>query len=219
MRQTTKLFAYLCTIQPLNFTFMDSQYFSTLRELLTRNRSYRRFDSSKMVTECQLTEIVDLTRLCASGRNLQPLKYRIVSTEAECNAIFPALKWAGYYTTWDGPSENERPTAYIVQCLDTQLANGCLCDDGLHLEAITLGATALGLNACIIKSFNSEIVTSSLSIDARYKPIYVVALGYGNEEIKLVDTDGSTDADIRYYHNENGIHTVPKRTLSEIIIK
>ncbi|MDE6813057.1 MAG: nitroreductase family protein [Duncaniella sp.] len=193
--------------------------FDQLRELLKSNRSFRRFDNSLPVGEDTLHRLVGLTRYCSSGRNLQPLRYRLVSSPEECSAVFPALKWAGYLTDWDGPSESERPTAYLIQCIDTELTSNCLCDDGLQLEAITLGASSLGVHGCIIKAFNAVKITEVLAIPSRYKPLYVLALGYPAETVELTDTDGSTDADIHYYRDASDHHIVPKRPTEELIIK
>lgn len=192
--------------------------FEELKDLLKNNRSYRRFDQTRSISNRTLSELVELTRYCASGRNLQPLRYRIVSEEEEKTNIYPLLKWAGYFADWDGPSEGERPAAYLVQCLDTTLTENCLCDDGLQLEAITLGATALGIHGVIIKSFNSVEISKVLSLPEHLKPLYVLALGYPAEEVLITDTDGTHDADIRYYRDESGRHIVPKRPLSELLI-
>lgn len=190
--------------------------FDILKDLLKQNRSVRRFDASKSISDDTLTSLVELTRYCASGRNLQPLRYRIVNTHNECEALFPALAWAGYYKDWDGPSENERPTAYLVQCLDTDLAQDCLCDDGLQLEAISLAATSLGISCCIIKAFNPKVVSESLSIPSRFKPRYVFALGYPGEKTKIVDLP--ENGDYKYYRDENDTQCVPKRLLKDLII-
>ncbi len=193
--------------------------FDSFRELLKGNRSYRRFDHSRPVSEPVLESLVDLARYCASGRNLQPLKYRIVCAPQECEALYPALKWAGYYTDWDGPEPGERPVAYLVQCLDTDLTQACLCDDGLQLEAITLGASTLGIHGVIIKAFNAATVAEVLKLPASCKPHYVLALGYPAEKVVLTTTDGTPDADIRYFRSPDGTHNVPKRPLGEILIK
>lgn len=195
---------------------MDSNRFDILEGLLEANRSVRRFDSSRRIPTETLTRLVGLTRLCASGRNLQPLRYRIVSTPDECAALFPALAWAGYYKDWDGPEEGERPVAYLVQCLDTELAPDCLCDDGLQLEAMTLGATALGLSGCIIKAFNRLKVSEALGISARHVPRYVLALGHAAETVRLVPLP--SDGDIRYYRDPHSTQCVPKRPLSGLLI-
>lgn len=193
--------------------------FDQLRELLKSNRTFRRFDNSRPVGEDTLCKLIELTRYCSSGRNLQPLRYRLVSTPEECAAVYPALKWAGYLTDWDGPAESERPTAYLIQCIDTELTTNCLCDDGLQLETITLGASSLGIHGCIIKAFNAVKIAETLEIPARYKPLYVLALGYPAETVELIDTDGSTSADIRYYRDASGHHIVPKRPTEELLIK
>ena len=192
--------------------------FFELRDLLIKNRSYRRFEEDKRIGKEILKMLVELTRYCASGRNLQPLRYRIVDDREECERLFPALKWAGYYEDWDGPEKGERPAAYFVQCLDTELTSSCLCDDGLQLEAITLGASTLGIHGTIIKAFNAVEVKEALALPEQYKPLYVLAMGYPAEEVRIETTDGSKDADIRYHRDSEGRHIVPKRPAEELII-
>ena len=55
-----------------------------LKDLLTKNRSYRRFRQSERIKEEELKELVGLTRLCASGRNAQALKYTAICSEEQC---------------------------------------------------------------------------------------------------------------------------------------
>lgn len=193
--------------------------FEEFELLLASDRTVRRFDGSHRVSHEVLERLVGLTRLCASGRNAQPLKYVAVSDEATCSAIFPALKWAGYFTWWDGPAEEERPVAYLVQCLDRHYGENCLCDDGLQLQAITLGARTLGLGCCIIKAFSPAEVSEVLGLDDRYAPRYVVALGYPAETVVLEEMSGDEDADFKYYRTPDDVHHVPKRPLSEIMLK
>lgn len=88
-----------------------------LKDLLLRNRSYRRFEQEVRISEEELTELVGLTCLCASARNAQALKYVIVHEEEKCAEVFPQLAWAGYLKDWDGPEEGERPAAYLIQLL------------------------------------------------------------------------------------------------------
>ena len=167
----------------------------------------------------QLKEIVGLTRFCASGRNLQPLKYTIVNQKSQCDQIFTILKWAGYLTDWDGPKEGERPTAYIVQFLDTNITKNPLCDEGLQLQAITLGAVAMGYGACIIKSFNVAKLQEILGTDGYLQPTYVVALGKPVEKVVIENLTISSEEGIKYYRDTDGTHHVPKRTLDEILVK
>lgn len=192
--------------------------FESLRELMISNRTVRRFNQSMPVGVSILLKLVELTRYSPSGRNAQPLRYRLVTSETEKAKVFPLLKWAGYFKDWDGPAEGERPAAYLVQCLDTDFGQDCLCDDGLHLEAITLGMHALGLAGCIIKAFNGAAVSECLGLDDKYVPRYVLALGYPVETVKIEDMNGDSDADFKYYRTADGVHHVPKRPLPELII-
>jgi len=192
--------------------------FETIKRLLEADRSVRRFDNSRPVSHDTLLSLVELTRYCASGRNLQPLRYRMLSTPDQCATVYPLLAWAGYLTDWAGPSENERPTAYLVQCLDTHYGTNCLCDDGLQLQAITLGARALGIGACIIKAFNATRMRELLALPDNLAPRYVLALGYPAERVVIEDMSGKPDADCRYYRTSDATHHVPKRPISELIV-
>lgn len=189
--------------------------FTELKGLLTRNRSYRRFDQSVRIPRAQLEDMVQLATLTASGRNLQPLKYVIIDNEDTCNRLFPALAWAGYLTEWPGPEEGERPAAYIVQLLDTEMAKEILCDDGLQLEAISLGATALGYGGCIIKAFNKQMVLDAIELPAHLEPRYIFALGRPVEKV-VIDT--IENGDYKYWRDDEKIHHVPKRRMNEILV-
>ena len=191
--------------------------FERYRELLKSDRSIRRFREDERIEKEQLESLVELTRYCASGRNLQPLRYRIVSSREECERVFPLLGWAGYLKDWPGPVEGERPAAYLVQCIDRELTSACMCDDGLQLQSITLGAAAMGLGCCIIKSFNGDRLREALAIEGRYEPLYVVAIGRPLEKVVIEDMAPGSE-DIKYYRTPDATHHVPKRQLPELLI-
>ena len=196
--------------------------FDQLRELLIHTRSTRKFDNSKKVEPELLEKLVELTRYCASGRNAQPLRYVAVSSESMCEEIYPCLKWAGYYKDWDGPDPEQRPRAYIIQCLDTHIANDPMCDDGLQLEAISLGMSTLGLAGCIIKAFDKSRINKILdsqNIESRYDPQFILAIGYPAETIRIEDMDGTESCDFKYYRTPDEVHHVPKRPLSELLLR
>lgn len=193
--------------------------FESLRRIIIAARTVRRFRENDPVSVTTLERLVELTRYCHSGRNAQPLRYVTVSDGKMREKVFPTLKWAGYFSDWDGPEVGERPAAYLIQCLDTRYGKDCLCDDGLQLEAISLGMQTLGLGGCIIKAFNAPLLSEILGIDARFQPRYVLAIGYPIEEVMIEDMNGDEDADFRYFRTADGVHHVPKRPLSELIIR
>ncbi|MBC8449439.1 MAG: nitroreductase family protein [Chloroflexi bacterium] len=187
-----------------------------IRDLVLKNRSYRRFYQDVAVDLETLRELVDLARLSASGANKQPLKY-ILSCGPEKNAlIFPHLDWAGYLQDWPGPAEGERPAAYIIILGDTEIRPSFGCDHGIAAQSILLGATEKGLGDCIIASVQKERLRQALEIPSGYEILLVLALGQPKETV-VIESVGP-DGDIRYWRDGQGVHHVPKRSLEEIIV-
>ena len=187
-----------------------------IKDLITKNRSCRRFVQGLPVERRTLTELIDLARLSPSAANLQPLKY-ILSCDPERNAmIFPHLAWAGYLKDWPGPPEGQRPAAYIIILRDNHLTKSVDCDHGIAAQSILLGAAEKGLGGCIIASINKQHLRDALHIPSRCEILLVLALGKPAE--KVVIEKVGPDGDIKYWRDSNGIHHVPKRPLDEIII-
>ncbi len=187
-----------------------------IRELIVKNRSYRRFHQEVPVERETLRELVDLGRLSASAANKQPLKY-ILSCEAERNAlIFPCLRWAGYIKDWRGPAEGERPSAYIIVLGDTSISPAFLCDHGVAAQSIMLGATEKGLGGCILAAVQRTKLSKLLEIPEHYEILLVLALGKPKEKVTL-ETVGP-DGDIKYWRDKDEVHHVPKRALDDIIV-
>ncbi len=187
-----------------------------VRDLILKNRSYRRFYQEAAIEPETLRGLVDLARLSASAGNRQPLKY-ILSCDPEKNAlIFPNLAWAAYLKDWSGPSEGERPSAYIIILGDTEVSQSFLCDHGVAAQSILLGATERGLGGCMIASVKVDGLRKALSIPPRYEIMLVLALGKPKEKV-VIDSVGA-DGDIKYWRDSNSVHHVPKRSLDDIII-
>jgi nitroreductase len=187
-----------------------------ITDLVRDNRSCRRFHENHKVVLETLKELVNLSRMSASGANLQPLKY-ILSCDSKTNAdIFSALAWAGYLKDWPGPAEGERPTAYIVVLGDTGITQDVGCDHGIAAQTIMLGAREKGLAGCMLGSINRKLLRDLLDVPEHLKILLVLALGKPKEEIVLetLEPDGS----IRYWRDSEGVHHVPKRRLEDIIV-
>ena len=188
-----------------------------IRNLILKNRSYRRFRQEVAISEKTLRKLVDLARLSASGANLQPLKY-ILSCEARKNAsVFPHLRWAGYLKDWPGPEEGEKPSAYIIILGDTRISKSFGCDHGIAAQSILLGATEMGLGGCMIGSIDRDGLKRALKIPSRYEILLVLALGKPKE--KVVIETVKTNGDIKYWRDTKDVHRVPKRKLGDIILK
>lgn len=185
-----------------------------IRDLIIKNRSYRRFDSTVKITFKQIEEWIELARFSASGRNMQPLKYVVCTNEQINEKIFPNLGWAGFLTNWKGPAENERPVAYVVVLHDISLSSDYYCDDGIAIQSILLGAVEDGFGGCIIGSVNKRKVAKILKLPDNLEILWLIALGKPAEECVLEDMKNNN---IEYWRDLNKIHHVPKRALNEII--
>ena len=185
-----------------------------LKDLIRKNRSYRRFDNSYRISRETVLELVDLARLSASAANLQPLKYQLIVDNESCKNLFPFLGWAGYLSNWVGPKEDERPAAYIIIKHEIIGSKNYAVDAGIACQSILLGATEKGLGGCIFASIQKEKLHSSLKMKDEDEIIYVIALGKPIEEVILEDVQ---NGDVKYWRDENGKHHVPKRLLVDIV--
>lgn len=186
------------------------------RDLVLANRSYRRFAEDVPVGEETLRELVDLARCSPSSGNTQSLKFVLSWTKERNDAIFPTLAWAGYLRDWSGPEVGERPSGYITILGDTRIRPKVQCDQGIAAQTILLGAAEKGLGGCMIGSVNRDALRQILSIPSEYDIILVIAVGKPVERVVLEDLPES--GSIEYYRDADGVHHVPKRPLSEIIL-
>ena len=189
---------------------------ASLRDLVMKNRSYRRFDETKTVSRETLVELVALARCTPSAANRQPLKYILSANQKTNDRIFPCLAWAAYLQDWEGPSPGERPTAYIVILIDESIAKDWWCDDGIAAQTILLGAIEKGLGGCIIGSIKKDELREALAIPEHLKIRFVLALGEPTETVVIEDCEAG--GDIQYWRDEKDKHHVPKRKLDELII-
>lgn len=188
----------------------------SIKEIVYKTRSYRRFDESFRISSQILEGLVDLARMSASAANRQPLKYLIFNTPADCERIFPDLAWAAYLSDWQGPATGERPSAYIIILGDKSITESFNADPGISAQTIMLGATEEGLGGCMIASIKRDAMRSELRIPDQYEIILVLALGKPAETVVVEEIK---DNNVKYWRDSNNIHHVPKRPLDELIIK
>ena len=187
-----------------------------IEELIKQNRSCRRFYQDYEIDTGTLKDLVNLARLSASGANLQPLKY-ILSCNADKNErIFPCLAWAAYLKDWPGPKAGERPSAYIIILVDTNITKNFGCDHGIASQSILLGAREKGLAGCMIGAVKRKKLRDILKIKECFKILLVLAIGKPKENI-MIETVRDDDK-IKYWRDNDGVHHVPKRKLEDIIL-
>lgn len=186
-----------------------------LKDLVAKNRSYRRFYEEDKISSDQVKSWINLARLGASGRNAQTIKYKIVLSEEMREEVFQHVAWAGYLQDWNGPEKGERPTAYVIMINDDALGKNYFSDDGIAAQNLLLGAVESGYGGCIIRAFKNQELRKLLNIEEGYSIIQLIALGKPKEEVVI---DEMKNGDIKYWRDEKGVHHVPKRNIDEIIL-
>ncbi|RPH37408.1 MAG: nitroreductase family protein [Desulfobulbaceae bacterium] len=187
-----------------------------LKNLVQSSRSFRRFDHNVLVSMQTLEELVELARLCPSAANKQPLRFILSTAPSDNDAIFACLKWAAYLTEWDGPSPEERPSAYIVMINTAKDWEFAKFDLGIMAQTMLLGAVEKGLGGCMIGALDREKLRAHFSLQPELDVSLVLALGKPVEDVRVVDVPKG--GSIRYYRDEAGVHYVPKRSLDELTL-
>lgn len=191
-----------------------------MKNLVRKTRTVRRFQEDKPLPLDKLYDLIDLGRLGGSARNAQALKYMIITDEQQRQDLFPLLAWAGYLPHWPGPAAGERPPAYILCLLDSRVQKGPLIeahfDLGIATQNLLLGAAEQGVFGCRIGAFVPARVQRLFNLPEQYSVLLVLALGYPAETVVLEEV--GEDGDIRYWHDEQGIHHVPKRRLMDVLV-
>ncbi len=186
------------------------------KELLKKTRSYRRFYQEQTIPMADLEDMIADARLTPSPGNLQPLKYILVNDSVMNEKIFSQLKWAGYLTDWPGPVEGERPAAYIIMLGNPKTSGFVAWDYGIALQAILLSAMDKGYGACAFGAFSKEKVRVLLDIPGELDVSLIIALGKPKETVVLEDV---VDNNVKYWRDEKEVHHVPKRKLTDLIVK
>lgn len=188
-----------------------------LKNLVLKNRSYRRFDNSSAIPMATLEELVDLAGICPSAANKQPLRF-ILSTSTQDNAaIFECLKWAAYLKNWDGPAPAERPTAYIVMLNTAKDWDFAKFDLGIMAQTMLLGAVEKGLGGCMLGAIDRDRLRVHFALPPEIEIGLVLALGKPVEDVRIVEMPA--DGSVKYYRDEAGVHYVPKRSRSELVLQ
>jgi len=174
-------------------------------------RSIRRFKQKKVPFNI-LKKCVNAARLAPSAANLQPLEFIIVDNEELCSEIFKTLGFAGYLSHWN-PDETEKPMAYIVILCNDPKNKWYKRDASFAAANIMITAESYNIGSCIFCNIKRDKIRNLLEIPEKLIIDSVVALGYKKENPKAVAYTGS----IKYYHDENRVLHVPKRSLEKIM--
>lgn len=160
-----------------------------------------------------LFHLVELSRLYASGANLQPVRYAVVTSAALRQSIFSQLKWAAYLPEFS-PAPEQQPPAYILLLRDCNVSRECRFELGAAATNLMLAAQEQGLSTCCLGSFSPAQLTKLLGLAPQYVPELILAVGYGAGQSHAVPMDQS----VQYRLDRHGELLVPKLATDRVIV-
>jgi len=182
-------------------------------DLIKTRRSIRRFSQEKLERNF-LIELVEAARSAPAPGNIQALEYIIVDEPQTCQKLFECLSWAGHVRPKRNPLPNQRPAAYIVVLVDTEIKKEAAVDAAAAIENILLAAWGKGVGSCWLGAIDRLKILQILGIDEKYQIDSVIALGKPAEKPVMEDAKGE---DVKYYVDEKDVLHVPKRPLKKIL--
>ncbi len=184
----------------------------SLDTLLLRNRSYRGYDPSAVVSEALLRRIVEVNTKIPSARNQQVLRFKLI-TGTDASRVLPLIRMGASLPELHLPFVGTEPPAYIIVCSSEKETRLVDVDLGISAQSMLLKAVELGFNGLIIGAFNKEKLKEEFALPI--DPLLIIAIGKGVEQIRL--TEISADESHRYYRRE-GIHYVPKVQMDDLVL-
>ena len=153
-----------------------------IKTAITQRRTIRRFQN-KAIDEQVLRNIIALSRLYASGANMQPIRYIAVTNQNRLDSVFATLRWAAYLPEFRIEYDS-RPMAYIILTSDK---SNCQFDLGAAATTLMLAAEGEGLATCCLGSFDRSKLRKILLMKDGQEPLLVVALGYPAQTSRIVE--------------------------------
>jgi nitroreductase len=189
---------------------------SDFLRFVSEARSCRRFAQEERIGRDDLLRLTECASRAPCARNAQVLRYILVSSPEKCAELFAHLRWAGALKDWDGPAEGERPAAYAAVLIPRNGGPLVYMDAGIAAQTLQLAAHSKGIGCCMHASFAGEACTALLRVPGDMRIALILALGAPREERRLAPMPA--DGNFNYWRDARGVHFVPKRALSELVL-
>lgn len=177
-------------------------------------RTIRRYQKEK-VSQLVLDQLLELMRYYPSAANLQPLKFMIVTEDIDLAFMQQILKWAGYIPGYSIEAD-EYPSAYILVLGDLSISGQFEFAAGSAVTQLLLAIHGEGLGGCCLGIPKQMLIHQHFGLEPeRYRPLYAVAVGYPKHTAEAVEFT----CDCKYTVDQEGNFLVPKRSVSEIVLK
>ncbi len=177
-------------------------------EVATNRRTIRRYKQVQVLDK-DLTYMIDMGRRVSCSANIQALRYIIIQNKSLVNDLFETTSWAGFVTPRRTPEFGKNaPLTFIAIYTPGEKGEVIHADAGAAIQAMQFAACDVGLGTCWIGAFNKKRASEILQIPAESRLLYLLAVGYPDEE--PVQDDISLDDSAKYYLDDADVLHVPK---------
>ena len=183
-------------------------------ELLKKRRTVRRFKQVQ-VFDKDIRYMLEAARLASCGGNVQKLRYIVVQDKQLVKDIFENTAWAGLVSPKRSPEWGKNaPLTFIVVTIPRDAEGVIQANAGAAVQSMEYAAVDAGLGACWIGAYKKENVEKILELPEHEEALYLLAIGYPDEEPVQEDIDSGES--MKYYLDDEDVLHVPKFKIDAI---
>jgi len=177
-------------------------------ELLKKRRSIRRFKQVQ-VFDKDIRYILEAARMVACGGNVQKIRYIVAQDKRLVKDIFDNTTWAGLVSPDRNPEWGKNaPLTFIILTAPKDSGSVMQANAGAAVQSMEYAAADVGLGACWIGAYKKENVERLLDLPEQEETLYLMAVGYPDEEPVQEDID--SEESMKYYLDGEDVLHVPK---------
>jgi len=177
-------------------------------ELLKKRRTVRRFKQVQ-VFDKDIRYILEAARVVSCGANVQKIRYIVAQDKQLVKDIFDNTAWAGLVSPNRSPEWGKNaPLTFIILTAPKDSGGAMQANAGAAVQSMEYAVADVGLGACWIGAYKKESVEKLLNLPEQEETLYLLAVGYPDEEPVQDDIDSGES--MKYYLDSEDVLHVPK---------
>jgi len=177
-------------------------------ELLKKRRTIRRFKQVQAFDK-DIRYILEAARVVSCGGNVQKLRYIVAQDKQLVKNIFENTAWGGLVSPNRNPEWGKNaPLTFIILTTERDAGEVMQANAGAAVQSMEYAATDVGLGTCWIGAYKKENVENILDLPEHEETLYLLAVGYPDEEPVMEDIDAEDS--MKYYLDDADVLHVPK---------
>jgi len=183
-------------------------------ELLKKRRTVRRFKQVQ-VFDKDIRYILEAARVVSCGGNVQKLRYIVARDKQLVKDIFANTAWGGLVSPNRTPEWGKNaPLTFIIVTAPKDAGSVMQANAGAAVQSMEYAVADVGLGACWIGAYKKENVEKILDLPEQEETLYLLAVGYPDEEPVQEDID--SEESMKYYLDDEDVLHVPKFKIDAI---